>query len=126
MKSFDLVVENAQIEKVSVFNSSQPFFVFQSGQWIMGDGSGLAIALLLSWVAGLPAKHAILKSIFLTGLKTRPVNMLILVEQLVNLLHRSMTLIGLVVVLLTKTPLESMFKKNFGLKFCPVFTRSGH
>ena len=96
MKSFKLIVEGDQIEKLSVFNSSQPFFVFQSG-W-----SSLAIALLLSWVAGLPAKHAILKSIFLTGLKTRPVNMLILVEQLVNLLHRSMTLIGLAVVLLTK------------------------
>ena len=96
MKSFELILEGDQIEKLSVFNTSQPFFVFQSGL------SSLAVALLLSWVAGLPAKHAILKSIFLTGLKTRPVNMLILVEQLVNLLHRSMTLIGLVVVLLTK------------------------
>ena len=30
--------------------------------------------------------------------------------------------VSLAFLVLTKTPLESIFEKNFGLKFCPIFT----
>ena len=101
MKSFETRAEKIIVEPVLAYDFSQPFFALQDWaefEWIKEP---LAILLLVTWILGLPAKHAIIKSVFQTGLKSRPVNILILVGQIVNLAHRSMFLIGLFIFLWT-------------------------
>ena len=122
MKSFKIIAEKKIVEPLLANDFSQPFFALQKWaefEWIKIP---LAILLFLTWTFGLPAKHAIIKSAFQTGLKSRPVNILILVEQIVNLVHRSMFLLGLFIILLAKTSLNNVFEQHIGVNICPFFT----
>lgn len=89
--------------------------LFRMSNWV---STVLSVALVITWTFGLLGKYAVLLSILQTGLGVIPVNLLIFTDQMVNLIHRSLTICGCALVLLTKRPLVSYFGKGF----CTVFT----
>ena len=46
------------------------------------------LCITVSWVFGVLGKHAILKAIWENGLLSKPIHLLMLTEQLINLSHR--------------------------------------
>ena len=46
------------------------------------------LCITASWVFGVIGKHAILKAIWENGLLSKPIHLLMLTEQLINLTHR--------------------------------------
>ena len=68
-------------------------------------------------------KRAILTVIFQTGLTARPVNLMVLFDQTINLVHRSLTILGTSMVLLTHRSLYYFFGDFFcqAFNFVPVF-----
>ena len=74
----------------SIVDRSKPCFIFQ----LSGFDTPLAVGLLVSWSLGLIGKHAIISNSVHTGLQFRPVNRLIFVDQVINLVHRSVSLWG--------------------------------
>ena len=102
-------------EILSITSTTNIYIIFRMPDWI---STALSMGLMVTWAFGLLGKYSIFKSIFKSGWKRVPVNMLIFTDQVVNLVHRSMTIFGCAIVLLTKSPLVSYL----GHGFCQVFT----
>ena len=110
----------------SIVNRSEPCFIFQ----LSGFDTPLALGLLVSWSLGLIGKHAIISNSVRTGLQFRPVNRLILVDQVINLVHRSVSPCGKIAM--KKTPaeitsppysihlLKNSYSKSFGNQKCLI------
>ena len=72
-----------------------------------------SLGLLFTWTFGLLGKYAVFISIFRVGLSKTPINLLILTDQTINLIHRSLTIWATALVLHTNQPLVSFFGKSF-------------
>ena len=104
-----------KVDQLKTENTSSPTLLY----WLPQSLSiVLAIGLTLTFAFGLLGKLAIFSAIRQVRLRVRPVNLLILTDQTINLVHRSMTIWGSAFVLLAKRPLVVYF----GQGFCSVFT----
>ena len=77
--------------------------IYRLGDWV---SKLLFVGLIVTCTFGLLGKYAVLSSILQTGLRRgSPINILIFTDQAVNLVHRSMTICGSALVLLSHRPL---------------------
>ena len=64
MKSFKTRADKKIVEPLAAYDFSQPFFALQDWAEFDWIKEPLAILLLITWTLGLPAKHAIIRSVF--------------------------------------------------------------
>ena len=107
-------------ESIAIDDSSAAPIFFRISSWL---DYVLSIGLMVTWTFGLLGKYAIFLSIYQMGLRQTPINLLILTDQTVNLVHRSLTILGSALVLYTNQPLAHYFGYTFCLPFTfvPVF-----
>ena len=83
--SFRLENDCPVIHHMEMSEFTLPFVFFRTPvmiNWIC------ALCISVSWVFGVLGKHAILKTIWENGLLSKPIHLLMLTEQLINLTHR--------------------------------------
>ena len=75
--------------------------------------SAYTLTLLIAFIG----KYTIFRVIANTGIKQKPINLLILVDQGVNTLHRSMMIISCIITMILQYPLVDIFGPTYCLLF---------
>ena len=102
-------------QQIVVEQLNQAFILFR----LRGSSMvALVCMYLITMVVAFIAKYTIFKMITITGLRQRPINLLIMIDQGLNTLHRTITLIMALMTLVLQSPMDDYI----GHPFCEVAT----
>ena len=113
-KSFALQLSATDLEVLSIFEIYPLMF--------LTSFSPLTKILVVStlatvWLIAISGKYAIISTLFRTGIMSRPINILMLVDQIINTMHRSTSLW----VSILSMVLDNALGYYFGPLFCKIY-----
>ena len=98
------------METFKVKSMFEPFFLLH--QSLTTDAILVAVMSVV-WILAMVAKYSIFKTIFNIGIWTRPINLLILVDQTINTIHRSCSCWLILLTLVLGHPMAHYFPPSF-------------